>query len=91
MIDPESFLSLAKRSLSEVFTGFACVDDDDPRRVMALQAVQRLVFLTKKRGDISEVQPLPADVRDEAKLLDFIVERFSDFNERWRPQTRSPQ
>ena len=90
-IDADSFHSLAKRSLSEVFTGFICVDDDDPRRVMALQAIQRLVYLTKKRSDISEVQTLPGDVRDEAKLLEFIVESFSDFNERWRPQTRFPQ
>jgi hypothetical protein len=88
MIEPDAFLSLAKDSLSEVFTGFACVDNDNPRRVKALQANQKLVFVTKDRQDISEIQALPREIRDHAKLLDFVVEKFCSFNERWRPEAR---
>ena len=91
IIDPDAFLSLAKGSLSEVFTGFACVDDCNPRQVKALQANQQLVFLTRERQDISEIQALPRGVRDEAKLIDFVVEKFCSFNERWRPEARSLQ
>lgn len=85
-IDPDAFHTLSRRALSEVFTGFVCVDDYSPKRVKALQAAQRLVFLSKERTDIRDIRAIPQDVDDEAKLVRFVVEEFCSFNERWGPK-----
>jgi hypothetical protein len=84
-IDPEAFLSLSQRLLSEVFTGFACIDDLSPNRVRDMQAAQRLVFLSKHRSDLRDVCAIPENMKANAELLGFVVEEFCSFNERWRP------
>ncbi|HEX6173694.1 MAG TPA: hypothetical protein VF089_06735, partial [Candidatus Binatia bacterium] len=58
-IDPEVFLSLSQRLLSEVFTGFACIDDLSPNQVRDMQAAQRLVFLSKARSGVRDVCAIP--------------------------------
>lgn len=84
-MDPDAFLELSRRRLGEVFTGFVCVDDLSPKRIQAMQAVQRLVFLSKHRPEIRDVRAIPDDIESGAKLLEFVVREFCTFNERWRP------
>jgi hypothetical protein len=84
-IDPEAFLGLSQRLLSEVFTGFICIDDYSPKRVRAMQAAQRLVFLSKHRPDIRDIRAIPDGVQGSSELLEFVMGEFCSFNERWRP------
>jgi hypothetical protein len=85
-MDPAAFLALSRHHLGEVFTGFACADDFSPKRVRAMQAAQRLVFLSKHRPEIRDVRAIPDDMEGGAKLLEFVVREFCSFNERWRPE-----
>lgn len=81
----DSFRALATRSLAEVFTGFICVDEIEPRRVKGMQAAQRLTYLTRPRSDLADVRAIPAAPQDETEILRRVVENFAAFNERWRP------
>jgi len=84
-IDPGAFMDLSRRRLSEVFTGFACVDHISPKRVRAMQAVQRLVFLSRQRPEIRDVCAIPEEIGGDAELLEFVISEFCSFNEQWRP------
>lgn len=84
--DAGAFVALAERALREVFTGFVCVDDENPKRVKTLQATQRLTFLTRPRADIENVRTIPNPLPGESELLERVVEAFVAFNEQWRPR-----
>jgi hypothetical protein len=85
VIRREDFITLAERTLLEVFTGVVCVDALKLKQIRSLQAIQRLTFVTKPRRDIDDVRTVPCSL-GEATLLGRIVEEFVAFNERWRPK-----
>jgi hypothetical protein len=84
-IGSDAFIAAAERSLGDVFTGFVCVDDTIPKRIKALQATQRLTFLTKPRADIEDVRAIPYPLSGENELLKTVVDEFVVFNKRWQP------
>lgn len=86
LVDPEEFRDKARQTLGEVFTGVICVDEWSPKRIKANQAVQRLVFLTTERPDVPDARRAAPSLETEEKLMEFLVEEFCRFNERWRPK-----